>query len=205
MPTLRDKICPRCGFVTKNTASRGILCNRCSADDRFAEGTKLDLEILSKLYINIKHAGLSKIGKTIWTFTHEECGTEQTWVMANIKGRLKKDPFNVPCSKCGAHRRTSAATAAWVEKYGRTYDFQLLLDYTYKVRLLTESTYRKYKDVINPLGLQRALGNAGYHLDHIMPIHYGFMNGIPYEEIAKKENLQMMKGFDNISKGRRYE
>lgn len=91
--------------------------------------------------------------------------------------------------------------AAYVAKYGRDFDIQKWIDYRSLVRKLTEQTYRAYKTEINPLNLKR--GRATWHLDHRVPIIEGFLQGRPPEELASKENLQMLPAFDNISKGRR--
>ena len=75
--------------------------------------------------------------------------------------------------------------------------------YRYRVYRLSEETYTKYEDEINPLGYIRTLAGVedGYHLDHIIPCRYGFDNNIPPEELAKKENLQMLPWKENITKG----
>lgn len=95
----------------------------------------------------------------------------------------------------------SKAMDAFIEKYGRDFDVTLWEEYSTKVRRLTEKTYQKHKHEINPLNLKR--GVHTYHLDHKMPIIEGFLQGIPAEQIAAKENLQILRAFDNISKGRK--
>lgn len=40
-----------------------------------------------------------------------------------------------------------------------------------------------------------------FHLDHIIPISYGFNNGIDYKLISHKDNLQILTAKDNMSKG----
>jgi hypothetical protein len=91
---------------------------------------------------------------------------------------------------------------AYIEKYGRDFDVTLWEEYRTKVRRLTEQTYKQHKFEINPLNLKR--GMKTFHLDHRMPIIEGFLQGIPAEQIAAKENLQILPAFDNISKGRRH-
>jgi len=44
-------------------------------------------------------------------------------------------------------------------------------------------------------------GDGVYHVDHIIPISYGFANGIPPEIIADINNLQMLPYAENIKKG----
>lgn len=195
--------CSTCGNV-EFTFSRTAECSSCAGVRKRANSIAEDKLLLEKLYVDVEATGVSAHGKVQWSFTHEDCGTTQTWVIGNIKKQLSIRPEHVPCKKCGGKERQSVAMAAWVEKYGRTLDLEAWLDYRYTVRCLTEETYKKYESEINPNGLVRARGNLGYHLDHKMPIHYGFTNGLPPEELAAKENLQMLPGFDNISKGRKW-
>jgi len=87
----------------------------------------------------------------------------------------------------------------WNDEYTQTaFD-----KYAYKVRRLTEATYEKNKDTINPNGHPRARAGVegGYQLDHIVSVKHGFDNGIPPEEIASIENLQMLTWEDNRAKG----
>lgn len=74
--------------------------------------------------------------------------------------------------------------------------------YKKTTRMLTEQNYRKNKDIINPDGYVRSM--TDYELDHIMPIYYGYVNNISESDIAKVENLQMLKAKDNRKKGKKY-
>lgn len=76
--------------------------------------------------------------------------------------------------------------------------------YSNRVHVLTRKVYEEYHNEINPNGYPRGLaGQQGiYHLDHIISIRYGFDNNIPPEDIAVKENLQMLPWKENISKGK---
>lgn len=75
--------------------------------------------------------------------------------------------------------------------------------YLHKVQTLTRKTYELYENEINPMKLPRKLAGVedAYHLDHIIPVRYGFENDIPPNVIAHKDNLQMMPWRDNIVKG----
>ena len=66
--------------------------------------------------------------------------------------------------------------------------------YRQTVNLLTEKTYVKYKQEINPNNYPRTLCgvDGGYQLDHIQSVKMAFDNGISPEEISSKENLQML-------------
>lgn len=75
--------------------------------------------------------------------------------------------------------------------------------YSKRTRNLTEQTYRKHKNLINPLHYPRSAKD--YELDHIVPIFYGFQNGIPEYLIASLENLQMLPVARNRTKGKKYD
>jgi hypothetical protein len=83
--------------------------------------------------------------------------------------------------------------------------------YNKTVRNLTEQVYRKYKHIVNPIGLIRGQSKKGatgidvYQLDHIVPIFYGFQNQIPETLIASLPNLQMLHWYDNNTKGKKYD
>jgi hypothetical protein len=68
---------------------------------------------------------------------------------------------------------------------------------TYKnhARYWTEKEYISFMDVINPQRLSR--GIREYHIDHIVPLWYGFIHGIDPKLLSKKENLRMLWYKDN--------
>ena len=76
--------------------------------------------------------------------------------------------------------------------------------YSRRVHVLTHKVYEEHKNEINPNNYPRGLAGVDgvYHLDHIVSIRYGFDNNIPEEQIAVKENLQMLPWKENISKGK---
>ena len=76
------------------------------------------------------------------------------------------------------------------------------LRYKYEVMILTEASYVKHIDIINPLRLPRTLAgiNGGYQLDHKTPIIHGFRNSIPAHIIADVSNLQMLPWKENVIK-----
>ncbi|MDR3503073.1 MAG: HNH endonuclease signature motif containing protein [Legionella sp.] len=88
------------------------------------------------------------------------------------------------------------------DKYRREY-----LDYSGKVRYLTEKNYSLYKDIINPNNYERRLSGTddGYQLDHIIPVYVGFKNKIPPEELADVSNLQIIPWKDNRMKWNYYD
>ena len=65
------------------------------------------------------------------------------------------------------------------------------LTYYFKVWLYTEQ---------NKLYIKQQGETKGKHLDHIVPIIYGWRNKIPAEFIGGINNLQMLGGKDNFKK-----
>ncbi len=104
------------------------------------------------------------------------------------------------CKKCAALRfseRFSGENSPYWKDYSKE-DLKKIHNYRNCVFRLTSGNYRKYKNIINPLNLNRIRGE--YHLDHIYPIMEGFRNNIPVNIIANPNNLQMLSEHDNILK-----
>lgn len=94
------------------------------------------------------------------------------------------------------------AMSAYEAKYGITEEQMVEYErYRKKVRHLSDKVFKEHHDEINPL--QHKRGMYSYHLDHIMSIIEGFIQGLTPEFMARKENLQMLPAKDNLSKGRR--
>lgn len=70
--------------------------------------------------------------------------------------------------------------------------------YSQIVRSMTEQQYRKNKDKINPSNYKR--GTHHYHLDHIIPLWYGFKNNIDPYKISKIKNLRMVWWKENLTR-----
>ena len=62
---------------------------------------------------------------------------------------------------------------------------------------LTEKTYRKFINTINPENLLR--GRGKYHLDHRYTVMEGFKNNIPPYILSHPYNLQMLEEKDNTA------
>lgn len=78
------------------------------------------------------------------------------------------------------------------------------LRYKTRVQRLTEQTYARFSNEINPNAFPRTLAGVegGYQLDHIKSTWRGFQEKLPPEEIAKKENLQMLPWLENLKKSK---
>lgn len=111
MPTIYERKCTGCGAEIL-TASKKERCVKCSSTERTSAKIIAERGILENLgYTNILEPQLNNFSQRVWTFTHV-CGEQQTWTFGNLQTRLKKDPTNVPCSFCGAKRRTEKMNAA---------------------------------------------------------------------------------------------
>jgi len=82
----------------------------------------------------------------------------------------------------------------------RIYDVSEYKKYARKVRHLTEQTYAKYYQEINPNKYPRTLCGVegGYQLDHILPLRRCFDEGIEDVICAAKHNLQMIPWEENL-------
>ena len=69
--------------------------------------------------------------------------------------------------------------------------------YRVLVRKLTERTYKKHKEEIDPDNMREHLV---YDLDHIISVRKGFDNNIPIHIISGKNNLQILDSIENRKK-----
>lgn len=77
---------------------------------------------------------------------------------------------------------------------------RLWLDYKREVRYLSEQCYASSKHIINPSDKKR--GFKDYHLDHIIPMWYGFTRNIPAHILAKAENLRFLFWKENYKRSK---
>ena len=77
--------------------------------------------------------------------------------------------------------------------------------YAQQVHSLSQKVYEKNIDIINPNRYTRTLCgvDGGFQLDHIIPIRYGFDNGIFIEEMCVAENLRMLPWKENLGRNRK--
>lgn len=75
-------------------------------------------------------------------------------------------------------------------------------EYAYKVRRITEETYKQNMNLINPDNLPRTLCGIedGYQLDHKISIKWGFLHGVNPKVIGNISNLQMIPWNENRKK-----
>jgi transposase len=74
--------------------------------------------------------------------------------------------------------------------------------YRNRVTKLSEQTYQRYKDVLNPHGYIRTICGVenGYQLDHILSVKECFLRGLTPEETSRLENLQILPWRTNLIK-----
>lgn len=127
--------------------------------------------------------------------TQTNCGHSFTSTVINL---LSTD---MTCSVCGKEERTSHInkwSLANSEEWKKTADIWQM--YKSRVTKLSRISYKKNKEKINPNNLPtgRAGIEGAYHIDHIVPMRYCFINHIPEELCAHPDNLQMLGWRDNV-------
>lgn len=189
------KMCNNCG-VKRNTNSRAELCTNCEKDRRKQHYlSKWKSELCSKGYEIIEFQVRNSHSPV--TVKKIDCSHIFTAKLNNILSGMTS------CGYCGPKTRIKPALSKYVEKYGRTYDLKEWTDYRRYVRMLSEQTYREHIDVLNPKRLNRSrpdLDQNSVQLDHIIPIIYGFKNGIDPELIADVRNLRIVDCTVNLQK-----
>lgn len=129
--------------------------------------------------------------------TNHECGHTFIAKLDNILNDFTK------CGVCGPKTRTKNATKGYIAKFGRTYDLKLWKDYRLQVEILSNKYYNENKAMMNPLDHPRMKPNShpnAVNLDHIIPIIYGFKNGLSPELIADGRNLRIICATQNLRK-----
>jgi len=123
------------------------------------------------------------------------CGHEFT---SNAVNLLRT---SVKCSVCGIAERAKKLTQTSLD---RSEEWQKSAPewklYKSAVNKLTKQHYKQHKSKINPNNLPtgRAGTEGAYHIDHIVPIKYCYINQIPIELCAHPDNLQMLGWRENV-------
>jgi hypothetical protein len=150
------------------------------------------------LYGDPKYNNREKISETKQNWTPEQRQSFLTNLKAAFGGGWMND---FTTEETWAKRRKR------LEQLGKLIPIEMWSEwqlYNRQTRRLTERVYKQHRELVNPNNYPRKTGGDGYHLDHIIPVAYGFVNNIPPEEIAKAENLQMLPWRANMSKGKKY-
>lgn len=180
------------------SCTKSLICIKCKA--KTLEISKI-LEEKEKLislgYTIIGEPVYNKHHKRVYNLITSCCNSEYAPTFGNIRKQINS-LGKAPCRFCGGRERIAAAMAGYVKKYGIDYDVKNFENYTKKVRKITESTYRVYKEIINPLDLER--GFNLWHLDHKIPIMWCFKNDIDPMLVGSVNNLQMLTSLENLKK-----
>ena len=137
-------------------------------------------------------------------------GVDNPFKSSNIKEKIKqvlKDRYGVDNSaNVNPEIRVNKGIKTKIER-GWIIPDEFLSDYQIyrkKVKRLTETTYKTYKNIINPNNLERVTnGKNGYQLDHKYSIIEGFLNNVEPEIISHHRNLQMIEWSSNRTKSKR--
>ena len=203
MSNRKSIYCLSCGCKRSNPKAKPGLCQNCYNTSIKLQRQKLQHSRLIELKYEILNPEpeFSKNSKPIYHLKRIECGHEFKMIYPNINKQVAITGIT-PCPICGADRRMSACLQGYLDKYAKQYDVTEFNDYRQLVRAESRSTYKKFKNIINPLNLKR--GHRDYHLDHKVPIKECFIRGISVKVAGSLENLQMLKYDENISKHSRH-
>lgn len=202
MAKRRSRVCDSCSQV-EDTFSSGQTCATCVTAKKKVE--QIEVERLRLIELGYQITGEpeeDRHGHRKWKLLSPCCSSPYEPLFINI-GRQMARYGKPPCHACGSRKRIGAALAGYIEQYGADYDREELEGYTKKVRSLSEENYRVWKHVINPLDLSRGRTRDDWHLDHRVPIVWGFKNNVEPSLIAAVHNLQMLPAGENLSKGRK--
>ena len=91
----------------------------------------------------------------------------------------------------------------YIKKFGvsRVENEKHLSDYMVYRNKVVRMSERQPLDLLENYELRGNSENDGYHLDHIVPISYGFKNDISPEKISDISNLRFIPWLENIKKG----
>ena len=167
-------------------------CNKsCASSDRIR--TEEWNNNISKGHIGLTHSeetkikiGLSGLGREPWNKGLTKFEDERLMKMSKEQGPLLRE---MTLNRHGYKNLNEYLEHDGDEKY----------KYMLEVRRLTE------QHNLSSLENYDKRGKDGYHLDHIIPIIYGFKNNIPAKDIAKLSNLQMIPWKENLQKSSIYE
>lgn len=176
-------------------------CSACCIQKKYEQVRKQNLQKLkdNNLKLLSEWDGTVGIGKSSMpipiTVQNLICGHIFTSLSKNLIGR------GVTCPICAIESRTKILNKSSKDRskeWNKTAD--TWQRYKSKVTKLSKISYKNNKHKINPNDLPT--GKAGtegaYHLDHIVPVRYCFVNYIPEETCAHPDNLQMLGWLENI-------
>jgi hypothetical protein len=185
------------------------------------DNTKTDVELskilgLSAKYLPIlrQRLGLSKIrgrrpGRLIKERIIVECSVCLTEFRKIVSSKQKYCSRKCMYSSLEYRDMLKSRDKSYMmtEKYRRTKMKEGTAEYKRycnRVHKLSQKIYEENISILNPHGHVRTLCgvDGGYQLDHIVPLRYGFDNGITPEEISSLNNLRLLPWKQNLTKGK---
>lgn len=188
--------CSTCG-CTRHPAAKPGNCQSCHTLLKRIENGEIYKKRIDELGfdLHLYDLTLGVHGKV--KVTNRECGHMFTGRLNNIfSGKIV-------CGVCGPQKRMKHALKFYVEKHGRTYDLADWNDYKNRVMSLSNAYYEQNKHILNPLDLPRMRAGAhpdAVNVDHIIPMIYGFKNGLPIELLANPLNIRVISATSNLRK-----
>lgn len=180
--------CPNCNNLRRNSVQSEIRTKH--IQDLKDRG----IEILTPGYDGRRHV-VDENTYTKILVKNIHCGHEFECSPSNLLSR------HVECGVCGPQKRVLPLTN-WSKQNSRTWRGTATEWQRYKAEVtsLTEQTYTRHHNVINPDNLPRGKAgvNGAYHLDHIVPKRFCFDNNIPANICAHQSNLQMIGWKENV-------
>lgn len=195
MPYLTCQTCKNGRWTSKGS----IECQSCRTQRVHAENYAKYVDKLTVLgYTLHTLPGVITNNKTKVDVTNHTCGHRYTVRLQNLASQASK------CVVCGPTKRAAVALVGYMKKHGRdTYGGKEFDDYQWHVRKLSNRTYDKHIDIINPLRHLRAKAGShpdAWNLDHVIPIIECFKRGWTIEQAAALTNLQMLPARENLRK-----
>lgn len=201
-------VCDKCNNGIKSTTTSSLVYK--SIKNRL---TNLDHQIcrscrsrISEYEIKKTQVPFNVIKKSLDEENYFILTEEKLYNNSNNKSQLKIEsicPNNhkyfFTWNNWSKNRRCGECKKKRIKENSIKYKFGFEL-YHFLVWSETKKNYNKFESQINPNFLKRG---REYHLDHIYSIYDGFANNIPPYIISHKENLRIIDGSKNISKGKK--
>lgn len=192
--------CSNCGYERQSNSydvinKNSTLCNSCKQKDKWNKNPKIKIR---KLKIRKPH-NLSP--GNVWEnneYRDKQLATRKTKEYRKMMSETMKKS---QAWKDTQYLRTEGLKKYWKKIRGGKELYEILTEwelYRKTVYKLTESVYKKFKQIINPNDLKR--GIRKYHIDHKFSVLEGFKNNIPPYIISHYSNLEMLIHNENHSK-----
>jgi len=169
-------------------------CPKCTEIARYGESREAYIEKIQSMGYEFEIIPTSRNHKVPVRNKNCDCGR---WWITKSNHLISGRSFCQPCNNDTKRERM----AYYNSLREKEYDFRFE-SYKTNVHKLTNRTYKKYKNEINPNNHKRTPANVvgGHQLDHILPVKVCFNWGIPIELCSSKENLRIVTRMENAVK-----